>query len=533
MMNRHQPTGSAARSSRHRGWGFNPKMSRRNLLIGGASLATIAALSNCSSSHDSDGTHDVRRSADGLLDTRLDVAYAVNRIGDMDIFTRTIEGTITGPTLRLRANDLLRIRMGNFLPPDVEDHVDDINTPHGFNTVNLHTHGFHVSPLCSEDGSVCGDNILIEIHPGESQIYEYAIPANHPDGTFWYHPHKHGAAAVHFNGGMAGAIIIEGATDEFLKANGIENDDVYMVQQIRVNENGEVPIPASAADLGLPPIFTLNGQFQPVIRIRPSDVYRWRFINGGSIEHCPLELRDSGGARLPLHQLACDGITLPQLEETEQIFLASGNRIDVLAKIDQPGTYQLVKPELDQGLPAGPVPEALIATVIVEGSARNVDLPTGALPTPPALSPITDDELTGTRMIEWGIDFSRMPYPLFMVNGLPFDPDRIDHTVNLNDVEEWTILNPTVADHPFHIHQNHFQVTHVNGVPLAVPKWQDTINVPHGTGFLPAPPIPSPDNIPGSVTIRTRYEDFVGLFVLHCHLLDHEDLGMMQTVQVI
>ncbi|MDH3603682.1 MAG: multicopper oxidase domain-containing protein, partial [Candidatus Tectomicrobia bacterium] len=201
----------------------------------------------------------MRRSSDGLLDTNLNVHFATNRIGDREVFTRTFEGGITAPTLRVRTGDTLRIRLSNFLPPDVEEEHDDINIPHGFNTTNLHTHGFHVSPNCSADGSVCSDNVLIEVHPGETQQYEYYLPENHPDGTFWYHPHKHGSAAVQFMGGMAGALIVEGESDAFLREHGIERDEVFVLQQIRVKEDGEVRV-ERFEDFLEHPIFTLNGQ---------------------------------------------------------------------------------------------------------------------------------------------------------------------------------------------------------------------------------------------------------------------------------
>ena len=501
-------------------------MGRRTFLLAGASLAALPMLTLAPGA-------ETRRSRHGLLKTKLRVRYASNRIGDVPVVTRTFDGRIPGPTLRVRPGDTLQVRLFNDLPPEADEHPMDMNMPHGFNTTNLHTHGFHVSPKCNADGTVCSDNVLIEIPPGESQLYEYALPRNHPDGTYWYHPHKHGSAAIQVMGGMAGALIIEGDTDDFLRAHGVTRDRVFVLQGIKVLDEGRVITESSFLT---PPLFTVNGQVQPTIRIRPGEVQRWRFINACEHEHMPLVLRaDPGHAPQTFHQLAYDGITLPRLEEAEHLFMASGNRLDVLLKIDKPGVYRLVKPELFQGTSAEGVPllipEEFLATVIVAGAPEDTPLPRGRLPRPSsALPPIRDDEITGTRRVTFSVDFSTSPIQ-FQIDGKLFDADRVDQVIQLGAVEEWTVINTSPSDHPFHIHQNPFQVTEITGGPLgrpvaSLPLWLDTINIPRNTGF------PDMSN-PGSVTFRSRFEHFDGQFVLHCHLIHHEDMGMMQLVEIV
>lgn len=207
-------------SSSHHNGGVGLTTSRRKFLLAGASLAAVAVLPMPTAVH----AADMRRSRDGLLKTRLRVYFAGNQIDDLKVFTRTYEGRIPGPTLRLRPGDTLQLRLVNQLPFETEEMPHDINIPHGFNVTNLHTHGLHVSPKCSDDGTVCSDNVLIEIPPGESQFYEITLPDNHPDGTYWFHPHKHGSVAVQFMGGMAGALIIEGDSDDFLSDQGIKKE---------------------------------------------------------------------------------------------------------------------------------------------------------------------------------------------------------------------------------------------------------------------------------------------------------------------
>jgi FtsP/CotA-like multicopper oxidase with cupredoxin domain len=143
---------------------------------------------------------EVRRSANGKLRTTLQVRYAYKDIGGYRLSSRTYEGTIPGPTLRVRPGDVLRIRLINDLPPNPDPVPADMALPHHFNTTNFHFHGSHVSP------SGISDNIFRSMEPGQSYDIEIAIPGDHTRGTCWYHPHHHGSADVQMTSGMAGAL---------------------------------------------------------------------------------------------------------------------------------------------------------------------------------------------------------------------------------------------------------------------------------------------------------------------------------------
>jgi len=104
----------------------------------------------------------------------------------------------------------------------------------------------------------------------------------------------------------------------------------------------------------------------------------------------------------------------------------------------------------------------------------------------------------------------------FFIDGRSFDMNRVDQRVRLGAVEEWTIANLHKHDNIFHIHTNPFQLVKVSGEPLAEPVWLDTAGRPRH----------------GSLTFRSRFLDFTGRFMLHCHMMNHEELGMMQTVEV-
>jgi FtsP/CotA-like multicopper oxidase with cupredoxin domain len=448
---------------------------------------------------------EVRRAAGGQLSTTLRIRYAYQDIGGYRLHLRSYEGTTPGPTLRARPGDVLRIRLINELPPNRSPQSSDHNLPNRLNTTNLHVHGMHVSP----DG--IADNVLREMEPGQAYEIEVPIPASHPPGTYWYHPHRHGSANVQVASGMAGAIILEG---DFANVRQIASarERVLILQQLAFDALGTVESfdtvwPTQAARL-----FTVNGQLRPTITMRPGETQRWRIIHAGFHDSTPIGLD-----RHLLHEIAADGIALPGVRTQQSILVVPGQRTDALVQAGAPGSYALRSLPFNQG--EGDNRTWVLANVVVAGAPMAMDLPTTLPPWP--LVPIRADELTGARRITFstqapatgGDDFREFR---FMVDGRLFDHHRIDHRIRLGSVEEWEIVNLDEADHPFHIHTNPFLVTRINGVALAEPIWRDTVTVRgHGT-----------------VTVRSRFEDFTGLFVLHCHIFNHEDIGMMQVVEV-
>jgi FtsP/CotA-like multicopper oxidase with cupredoxin domain len=139
------------------------------------------------------------------------------------------------------------------------------------------------------------------------------------------------------------------------------------------------------------------------------------------------------------------------------------------------------------------------------------------------LAPIGDDEITGKRTLTFSSIEPEVPAAAtyhefaFLIDGHRFDPARVDHTIHLGAVEEWTVVNDDEADHVFHIHTNPFQVVAINGEFPAETLWRDTAIVPRQ----------------GSLTFRSRFLDFTGKTVLHCHMMNHEELGMMQVVEFV
>ncbi|WP_406008324.1 multicopper oxidase domain-containing protein [Streptomyces sp. NBC_00637] len=458
----------------------------------------------------------------GRLETRLTVGFTERMIpGVGTVTTRTYEGTIPGPTLRVRPGDSLEITHVNALPPNDAAAAahQDMNLPHHFNTFNLHTHGMHVDPTGESD------NIYRVFEPsdtaGKTTTHRSAVdvPPDHPAGTFWYHPHHHGSTATQLLNGMGGVLVVEGDVDEVPEIAAAK-DVVVCINELKLAD-GRVPdLTSHGAYEGIVSTFLVNGAKNPVLTIAPGEVQRWRVVNAGAITAHFLSLRGH-----ELYQIACDGITFMEPVASTGVTLPMGGRVDLLVRGGEPGTYKL----------SGGGPSQTLLTLVVTGEPREMSLParlpgrptslpeptrsrtlifrsyenvfSGAFPnayrilgdgeTPPA------DPAAGRRDLAWG----RMAV------------DFVNQRVRLGEVEEWTVVNDSHAHshHPFHLHTNHFLVTAVDNRRLATPVWHDTVGIPPN----------------GSVTFRLRAEDFTGRSMLHCHQLQHGDEGMMQIVDYV
>ncbi|MEY2423215.1 MAG: hypothetical protein QOI95_3282 [Acidimicrobiaceae bacterium] len=365
--------------------------------------------------------------------------------------------------------------------------VDVVNNLHEM--TNLHTHGLHVS------GEGHADNIFVHIQPGNSFDYRYPVPDNHPFGLYWYHPHAHGTGSQQMFGGMAGALIVRGPNVSGLR------ERIMVLQTTEFDRRGRVvpfPTPTLATNLRL-----INGQANPTIDIIQGETQLWRFVNASI--NSVFELSLSGHKFV---QVASDGNPYAGSVRRQTVFLTPGQRADLLVRAGAAGTYELKTLAFTSqgGLST---PEAVLATM-----HSAVGTPPPAPNITPLLEPF-DDLRTSTVDRQRTLTFSTLGG--FMIDGKTFDPDRVDQTIELGALEEWTIQNVSNVFHPFHIHINPFQVTHINGRPVDVPGYQDTVKV----------------DPQGSVTFRTRFLDYPGRSVFHCHLIPHSDEGMMGVFEVL
>jgi suppressor of ftsI len=477
----------------------SPRLSRRHLLAGTAGAAGLAALGggarnawSAAQTATPVGTPGgaefveppVLRSVDGRLDVALEATYGPSAMGGQTITTYSYNGSVPGPTLRLRAGETLGVTLTNQLAEGT----------------NLHTHGLHVSPAGNSD------NVLLHLMPGETFAYEFAIPADGTSGLYipgfyWYHPHLHGTTAEQVGGGMAGALIVEGALDEFPGIAGLP-ERLLVLNTAEIAADGTLRL---FADMLAPTVF-VNGQIAPAIAIAPGETQRWRIVNASVFTFMNLSL-----AGHELHQIASDGNPLRAVRSRDQILLAPGERAEVLVQGGPAGGYALRSLPWGEELEFQAQEAYPIATLVSGGT------PVEPAPLPTTLFPFEDlREASVDRRREVIFSETLAPFRLF-IDGKTFNHDRVDQRVNLGATEEWRLVNASPDTHPFHIHVNDFQVLEVNGESVDAWSWEDTTPIP---AF-------------GEVLIRTRFLDFPGKFVYHCHILDHEDQGMMGVVEVI
>ncbi|MFY0581221.1 multicopper oxidase family protein [Cystobacter fuscus] len=280
--------------------------------------------------------------------------------------------------------------------------------------------------------------------------------------------------------------------------------------------------------------FTINGEVEPTFQMRPGEVQRWRFIHAGFREKLELKLvrRDPKTGveqTLPQYLIALDGITTGSIDAVEALELHPAFRADVMVRATDnqgkalpEGIYWLV-----DGTQDAQAESRQLARVVVKGPRVMMTLPTDQELAPLApFTDIQDGELTGHQKAVFELRI--VPSPVGLINGKTFNPSDPPRKLLLGAVEEWEVSSPVhpansgFADegHPFHIHLNPFQCTlKLKGVGGEKEKrvWKDTIFVESGQ----------------TVKLRTRYERYVGMFMVHCHILDHEDLGMMEMMEIV
>lgn len=487
------------------------------------------------------------------LRATLEVKYAENQIASCIVNLRSYNGNLVGPTLRAKPGDRLEMIIKNMLPLNPPMDPQDILDHREFNTTNLHTHGLHVSP------EEISDNVLRKMAPdpdSEGHHVIIDIPAKHPAGTFWYHPHVHGSTAIQVSSGMAGALIIEGGLDEVPAIKAAE-EKILVLQQISYDTQGRIESFETSLGfqggksqwLNLHRQHTINGQLYPTLTMRPGEMQRWRLIHAGveetimatlygpskeeleSIEIIKERILEEELKQIPLHEIAEDGLALGKIDDWQQIELQPGYRSDILVKLEKEGFYYLLDDSSDENtsLSGNVESEKPLARIHVQGEQMNMDLPDTAELAPLRPFPdIQDDEVTGYQSVVFCMCEAPDPQDpthtknklVFTVNGNTFDEKRPPRLLKLNAVEEWEVstdINSLAPFHPFHIHVNPFQFVRLGPDGKREIVWKDTLIIRQGT----------------PQKLRMRYQDFHGTFVMHCHILGHEDQGMMEAVKIV
>lgn len=357
--------------------------------------------------------------------------------------------------------------------------INDMDQP-----TNLHFHGGHISPKGNSD------NVLLTINPGETFDYEYNLPKSHPPGLYWYHPHLHHYTDNQVMGGMVGAIKVLGNVDELPGIKGIPERTLVLTTQDIGDNTGRL----------------VNNEKNPTLYIRPFETVRLRILNGSSDDFYNLSIP---GPKLNI--ISRDGNTLSKVVSVDSEVLAPGDRIEILFQAPLWGTFDVKSLKYNAG--SFTYPEDTFMKIQVLG-----------LPVIPRALPTTllshedfrDVPVVRTRTLTFS-EGGTNNNPTFLIDGKEFDPNEISQIMTLGTTEQWDLINLSGDTHPFHIHINPFQVLSINGKEVNRYGYDDTFPVPAN----------------GRVTIKTKYTDFDGKYVLHCHILFHEDHGMMQVVEVV
>ncbi|MER2514094.1 MAG: multicopper oxidase domain-containing protein [Nitrosomonas ureae] len=495
----------------------------------------------------------------GRLETTLTVQYTdpkTTSIAGCGVRLRSYEGKLVGPTLRVKQGDIVNLLLKNRLPKEspneIQAQFDQENqnayldtVPASFNTTNVHFHGLHVSPTGNSD------NVLLAISPQSNFPYEVTLPKDHPIGSYWYHAHAHGSTSVQVGSGMAGAIVIEDnpstTPKALLAANA--NEKIFVLQTILYNQKGELnnitslfpgpstPNPKDCSAAANKETWTcshrritINGQIVPIITMKRGEVQRWRLIDTAFRESIAFAVEQHD-----LHEIALDGNYLGRIDTWKAgtpIDLQPGYRSDVLIKASMtPGEYRIIDQPTSKlkSLRQVDEPENLLAILKVTDETDDMALPTSEEMA--ALAPFGDIDLSKQAVGVQEVAFKLgqdMPGKknYFQVNYRAFNPDHV-RQLELGAVDMWSLT--TVGDpaavpgaipplpHVFHIHVNPFQWQRIgpDGKPQMV--WKDTLLVQG----------------PAVTNVYTQYQTYTGKFVMHCHILDHEDLGMMEIEEVI
>ncbi|RDD60531.1 multicopper oxidase family protein [Ferruginivarius sediminum] len=447
------------------------KFDRRELLtlVGAGALTGIASPLRAGN-----GPFAVHRPEPGLVEAHLTAAPTRHTVAGRDAELWTYGGGFPGPELRLRAGETLRLHFHNDLPE----------------VTNLHFHGLHIPPTGR------ADNIWIDIPPGESFRYEFEIPESET-GTFWYHPHAHGRIARQMWRGLSGPLVVEGGIDDMPELRAADDRTIFLRD---IEFMGDVPTrhwPNDWSHGKEGRLVLCNGQSAPTIQARASLV-RLRLINASNAHYMRVGRADGR----PLHVISTDGRTLAKTRTAEDVLLTPAQRMDVLVEMPKDTEVELLHLPYDRRSPHLSRRQTLATLRPPEEHL--------SIPVPEMLQSFAaPDPARAVRR-----RFISMA--MFLLNGQPYNPDRIDQVGRGGDIEIWKVSNVGTMDHPFHMHTWYFQPLTMNGQPWPYSCWRDTVNLTPGD----------------TVELLVPLSHYTGKTVYHCHIAEHGDKGMMGILDV-
>ena len=397
----------------------------------------------------------------------------------------TYNGLLPGPMIRAQVGNRVIVHFKNSLPE----------------ATTIHWHGLRIP--AAMDGMP--DLSQPPIAPGGSFDYDFVVP---DASTFWYHPHADAAAQVGF--GLYAPFIV----DDPAEPQGLGDEVVMVLSDIAVNDDGTLQSPTASGDLGTlfgreGNIFLVNGQIRPTLKARPGLPQRWRIINAAKARYFQLSFPGHSFLRI-----GGDGGLMTAPVTVAQPVLAPAERADlIVVPQGEPGSDVVVQwLPFDRGFGATSEPIQDLFVVHLEGT------PVATPPMPDVHRDIAPLPIDGATQVPIALTVDN-PAPLELgINGVAFK-NAAPLMANVGDTEVWTVTNTFEFAHPFHMHGFFFQVLTNDDppVPVAPLEWKDTVNIP----------------VNGTVKFVVRYDDRPGMWMFHCHILDHAEAGMMGTLMLM
>ncbi|MCU1451209.1 MAG: multicopper oxidase type 2 [Acidimicrobiales bacterium] len=473
----------------------------------------------------------------GVVNVTLDVKTQTIDVAGSRLAARPWNGQLIGPTIHVKPGGKIQVTFKNKMDQDT----------------NIHYHGLHVSPLGESD------NVFRDFKPGSTNTSVVDIPPDHDQGTFWYHVHVHGLSEGQVGGGLSGLLVIDGLEDHLPPELKNITQRQFAIRDVRTNGAAIVLDPSKYSDSDVTTVL-VNGMLEPAVSIRQGETQLWRLANIGADLFYDVELPGHG-----FTVIGEDADRVWTVHTESHLLIPPGKRFDVLVQGGAPGPYIMSSLQNNGPTPNNQVPLATVAVTPCGGGSGGTSgggtggggggtggsggggtgggAGAGCSPAALPTTMMTPEEKAAADLstrtptlppASYTFSFAQDDEPKgqgSLINGTFFKPDVLNVNVPLGSVQDWTLINVTGGPHPFHIHVNDFQVlavTDANGVlqPYTATGLGDVVNIPARIGTMA-------DNKPGKVVIRNYFHDFKGWFVFHCHILNHEDDGMMQSIEVL
>jgi suppressor of ftsI len=429
-------------------------------------------------------------------------------------------GSNTPPVIRVQPGSTLNVEYKNELNPQSRE--DCVGHP-CMQMTNLHFHGLHVSPNSPQD-----DVLDMMASPGETLHYSVQIPPQQPPGLYWYHTHSHGESYVQDLDGMSGAIVVEGIEryapevrnmrerilvlrDLVLPNDGADRENIIRKVAMQKTQCGSAPEKPER-------VFTVNGTLLPKIDIAPRERQFWRIVNASPDLYADLDL-GSGSFEV----VALDGMPLPyhgpstRTRSMSHVLLPPAGRVEAIITGPPADSHAALRTRcFDTGPDGDSNPAMVLADIVPAEQPTPQTRPSlGGKPVYATFSP-TSLEPVESSQPQFVVNFTEDKQG-FYINGQKFEMTKGPMlTVDVGSLQHWRVTNSTKEVHPFHIHQVHFLTYAIDGKPVKDPVWLDTVNVSYGS----------------SVDLVMDFTDPIirGTSLFHCHLLKHEDKGMMAKI---